>query len=60
MGEPMYKNGKVMHYMNGKNIRELVEKANAVGVQREDIVSILSGKDYYYMIYYYGESESEQ
>ena len=32
MGEPMCKNEKVMHYMNGKNIRELVEKANALGV----------------------------
>ena len=57
MGEPMYKNGNIMHYMNGKNVRELVEKANALGVQREDIVSILSGKDYYYMIYYYGGVE---
>ena len=50
----MCKSGKIMHYMNGKNVRELVEKANVLGIQREDIVSILSGKDYYYMIYYYG------
>ena len=57
MEEPMSKNGKIMHYMNGKNVRELVEKANALGIQREDIVSILSGKDYYYMIYYYGGVE---
>ena len=54
MGKPICKNGKIMHYMNVKNVRELVEKANALGVQREDIVSIRSGKDYYYMIYYYG------
>ena len=57
MGEPMCKNTKIMHYMNGKNVRELVEKANVLGVQRDDIVSILSGKDYYYMIYYYGGVE---
>lgn len=57
MGEPMCKNTKIMHYINGKNVRELVEKANALGVQRDDIVSILSGKDYYYMIYYYGGIE---
>ena len=57
MGEPMCKNTKIMYYMNGKNVRELVEKANALGVQRDDIVSILSGKDYYYMIYYYGGVE---
>ena len=58
MEAPMCKSGKIMHYMNGKNVRELVEKANALGVQREDIVSILSGKDYYYMIYYYGGVEN--
>lgn len=57
MGELMCKNGKIMHYINGKNVRELVEKANALGIQRGDIVSILPGKDYYYMIYYYGEVE---
>ena len=57
MEEPMCKNGKIMHYMNGKNVRELVEKANVLGIQRDDIVSILSGKDYYYMIYYYGGVE---
>lgn len=57
MGELMCKNGKIMHYINGKNVRELVEKANALGIQRGDIVSILSGKDYYYMIYYYGGVE---
>ena len=57
MEEPMCKSGKIMHYMNGKNVRELVEKANVLGIQREDIVSILSGKDYYYMIYYYGGVE---
>ena len=58
MEEPMCKNGKIMHYMNGKNVRELVKKANVLGIQREDIVSILSGKDYYYMIYYYGGVEN--
>ena len=58
MEEPMCKSGKIMHYMNGKNVRELVEKANVLGIQREDIVSILSGKDYYYMIYYYGGVEN--
>ena len=57
MEEPMCKSGKIIHYMNGKNVRELVEKANVLGIQREDIVSILSGKDYYYMIYYYGGVE---
>ena len=57
MEEQMCKSGKIMHYMNGKNVRELVEKANVLGIQREDIVSILSGKDYYYMIYYYGGVE---
>ena len=58
MEEPMCKSGKIIHYMNGKNVRELVEKANVLGIQREDIVSILSGKDYYYMIYYYGGVEN--
>ena len=57
METPVCKNGKIMHYINGKNIRELVEKANALGIQREDIVNILSSKDYYYMIYYYGGFE---
>lgn len=52
----MCKDGKVMHYLNGKTIRELVEKANALNIKREDIINILPGKDYYYMIYYYGES----
>ena len=53
----MCKNNKVMHYINGKTMRELVKKANLIGIQKEDIVSILPCNDYYYMIYYYGGVE---
>lgn len=53
MGELKNKTGKIMLYTAGKTIRELVEKANSLSIQREDIVSILSGGDYYYMLYYY-------
>ena len=58
MEEVMCKNNKVMHYINGKTMRELVKKANLIGVQKEDIVSILPCNDYYYMIYYYGGVEN--
>lgn len=58
MEESMCMNGKIMHYINGKTVRELVETANTLNIQREDVVTILPEKDYYYMVYYYGGIKS--
>lgn len=50
----MIKNGKIMHCTSANTIRELVEYANEIGIQREDIVSLLERRNKIYLVYYYG------
>lgn len=42
-----------MHCTSADTIRELVEYANEIGIQREDIVSLLERGNKIYLVYYY-------
>lgn len=50
----MIKKGKMMHCTSADTIRELVEYANEIGIQREDIVALLEKGNKNYLVYYYG------
>lgn len=50
----MIKNGKIMQCTSAETIRELMDYANEIGIQREDIVVLLEKGGKYYLIYYYG------
>jgi hypothetical protein len=52
MGEYI-NNGKIMHATRSRTVRELVNNANELNIQREDIVTILQENGYYVLIYYY-------
>jgi len=41
--------------ISGNQQREVVEKANALGVDRDQIVSINQNQDGTFTLYYYGE-----
>ena len=45
-------NNKIMLVIVAKNMREIVNKANKLGIQREDIVSILPENDQFVLTYY--------
>lgn len=47
------KEGKVLHATKSSTIRELVDKANRLKIQKEDIVSILQANNSYVLLYYY-------
>lgn len=47
-------NGKLLHAVKGRTLRELVEKANELNIPREDIIQILQESGYYILLYYYG------
>lgn len=46
-------NGKLLHATRSRTIRELVDKANKLQIQREDIVAILPEGSSYVLLYYY-------
>lgn len=41
-----------MYAIYAPTIRSIVEQANEIGIQREDIVSILENEGQYVLIYY--------
>lgn len=45
---------KVMMATEAPTVRALVDYANEYNIPREDIVSIVSSREGYIMIYYYG------
>ena len=49
------KDGKLLHAIKGRTIRELVVKANELNIPREDIIQILQENGCYILLYYYGE-----
>lgn len=49
----MVNNGKIMNAVEAQTIRELVDLANDYKIPREDVVSILSSREGYVMVYYY-------
>lgn len=50
MGEEI--KDKVMHIMSYKNMRELKNKANELGIKQEEIVNIFPIERQVYLIYY--------
>lgn len=48
------KEHKVLQAIYCRTIRQLVEEANSLNIQREDIITILKEGEYFCMIYYYG------
>lgn len=46
-------NGKVLHALRSRTIRELVDKANELVVPREDVITILQENGFYVLLYYY-------
>lgn len=46
-------NGKLLHAIRSRTIRELVDKANELHVLREDIISVLPDNGFYTLLYYY-------
>lgn len=51
--EEYNKDCKLLHAIRGRTIRELVDKTNELGIQREDVVTILQENGYYVVLYYY-------
>ena len=51
--EEYSKEGKLLHALRGRTIRELVDKTNDLKIQREDVVTILQENGYYVLLYYY-------
>ena len=50
----MEKTSKIMHLTSADTLREVVNIANELGIQREDIVGLLNRGEKYYLVYYYG------
>lgn len=50
MGEE--KKVKLMYAIYAPTIRGIVEQANEIGIQREDIVSLLENEGQYVLVYY--------
>ena len=48
----MDKNGKTMTCITGWTMREVVDKANEIGISREDIVGVYVLRDQIYLIFY--------
>lgn len=53
----MEKNSKIMHLTSTDTLREVVNIANELGIQREDIVGLLNRGEKYYLVYYYGGTD---
>lgn len=51
--EEYVNNGNLLHAVRARTIRELVNKANKLGISREDIVNVLQESEYYVLLYYY-------
>lgn len=51
--EEYIKDGKILHALRARTIRELVNKANELKVLREDVITILQENGYYVLLYYY-------
>ena len=52
MGE-YNENGKLLHAIRSRTIRELVDKANELHILREDVITILQENGFYVLLYYY-------
>ena len=52
MGEYV-KEGKLLHSVSARTIRELVDKTNSLKVPREDVVTIMQANGGYVILYYY-------
>lgn len=52
MGEVRKDKTKLMYAIYAPTIRGIVEQANEIGVQREDIVSLLEKEGEYVLTYY--------
>lgn len=48
----MEKDGKIMLCIVGSNIRNIVNQANELKIQREDIVGMFTLREQVYLIYY--------
>lgn len=51
--EEYIKEGKLLHALKSRTIRELVKEANKLQIAREDIISILQENGSYVLLYYY-------
>lgn len=51
--EEYIKENKLLHALKARTIRELVESANKLQVQREDVITILQENSQYVLLYYY-------
>ena len=49
----MVNNGKIMNAVEAQTIRELIDLANDYKIPREDVVSIITSREGYVMVYYY-------
>lgn len=47
------KEGKILHAVRGRTVREIVDKTNKLEIPREDVVTILQENGYYVLLYYY-------
>lgn len=45
--------GKMLHAIRSRTIREMVNKANELKILRSDIVSVLQENGVYVLLYYY-------
>lgn len=48
------KEGKLLHIIKGRTMRDLVNQTNELKIPREDIVQILPESGQYVLFYYYG------
>lgn len=46
----------LLHVINARNIRELVNKVNSLNIPRQDVVKIMKTNDNYVLIYYCKET----
>lgn len=51
--EEYIKDGKLLHALKARTIRELVERTNELQIQREDVITILQENGQYVLLYYY-------
>lgn len=52
MGEEKETRTRLMYAIYAPTIRGIVEQANEIGIQREDIVSLLENEGQYVLTYY--------
>lgn len=51
--EEYVKEGKLLHALRARSVRELVNKTNELNIQREDVITILQENGQYVLLYYY-------